>query len=364
MSTKSALTCSLEPDASVMPPATPGVTGYCDAADPEAEMSYAGDTPGPVGTGGDAAAGLVCAEPTDPGVLLCVDERRVMGVFRKHAYVTAELKYASRSGRDVNLGERRVVEAEQDKVLAETLKNYAQARQQGGDALLEYLDRIANEANRRQSDLRELFGAAVQAAERDVAMWGYAGMVVATINLGATLTRKIVSDLTGPVGWGIDVTTDVAVAGIDALYDSKDKDEYRAVRAEIETLAKELGKKGASEFDEIVEELYKLQGGGVTEEYVEQLIKRVEALEARMAAQMKAYPTRYANHGSYRRALKGFQELKPLLMRYKAVMLPLRGARWLARKGGTKMVGAVFLAADIKEATDKWYSQMQQFSSN
>lgn len=355
--TRTSITADLNANACIVPARTPGSLGYCDATEPGRD-GCAGDTPGPVGYGEDAGACFDTVSSEEPAVLFCIDERRVLGLMRKHAYLSAELKHAKRSGREVDLGERRVVEADQSRILAETMQEYAAARQAGGDALLAFVENLVERSNQKQADLQRMFGMAIAAGERDARMWGRLGMVVATVNLGATVTRKVVAEMTGPVGWGIDVATDVAVEGINAYGKGPDKQ----LMAEIAKLREELGKKGVEEFDEVVEALHKLQAGDVTEEYVESLIKRVEHLEARVERLGKvAKPMKKRR---YRQAVEELKRLKPLLVRHKAALLPVRGARWLAKKGGKEVVGAVFLAADLTEAFETWYSQVQQFSTN
>jgi hypothetical protein len=321
-------------------------------------MCMPGDTPGPAGFGRDGAAAL-----HDPAVgtvhMLLIDEKHVMGWLRRAAYVRAALQSARQDMKRHIEGDTKVVDERRDRLLEVFYGNWVTAKQTGADATLEFCEHIREQADTEFAELMKLYGVRMEAARTRTRWIGYGGMVIADIKLAATLVRKVVSLVPNPVGWGIDVTTDVAEEGIKAYTSSGSDPGTRASLAEIQKLATELMKKGVEEAPEIAELVLKAHGAEITEAEVEVLERRVATLTAKLGRRME----RYAAH---RAVVKNVEALlartSSVLMRRKAVLLPMRGAKWLAKKGFGHVVGGLFVAWDVTEAFEEWHETIEGFS--
>lgn len=368
----------------VLPACTPGPFGRNDAADPDAPMCVAGDSPGPLGFGAD----LACVDPPEPVAsfpVTLVDEGRVIGQIRRAAFLRASLEEAAR-GMDAHIAAgTRDVELRAAQLRGELLSRWARARQAGGDAVLEFCRDLA-QANADDFDaLMDRYAGHVARGQRRVKAIGYAGMVVSTVGFAATVARKVVAERLGPVGWGIDVTTEVAIAGIDALYGVTEPGEAAKSPSEAE-LDKLL--------DEVRDEMLQHTGEHVLDstiaklERIYQLAERMGTESARFAriegelggalARLEMLENEgRRRRGALRRAGNSARRLKALLESQRAVLAPVRraaavvgaagarplkAARWVADHGGGKLVGAVFVAKDVTQAYQRWRRELAAFS--
>lgn len=334
-----------------------------DAASPDALMCMPGDTPGPVGTGGDSSA-LMSLPDLGPGHCTCVawliDEKRVEGRMRRCAYVKAALQMAQADmnahvngqGADVKR-----VEARRDALLGQLQNEWNAAKRANADAVLSFCERVTKEADSDFATLMGLYGAQAKASRDFTRTLGYAGQLIATIHLGATVTRKVLSLIPNPIGSGIDVVTDVAEEGIKAH--AKTGSGTQASLAEIQALGKELAKKGIEEAPEIAELLMKAHGSDLTEAEVEVLERQLKTLEAKLSR-------RLAKYAAQRPVVKSVSRLvaqtKSVLLRRRAVLMPLKSVRWLAKKGFSEIVGGLFVAYEVTEAFNEWQEQIEGFS--
>lgn len=367
-----------------LPARTPGPFGRNDAADPDAPMCVAGDSPGPLGFGADLAS----PEPAEPNMSLAVtlvDEGRVIGQIRRAAFLRASLEEAAR-GMDAHIAAgSQGVELRAAQIRAELLVRWVRARQASGDAVLDFCAELA-QANADDFDaLMDRYAGHVTRGQRRAKWIGYGGMVVSTLGFGATVTRKVVADLTGPVGWGIDLTTEAAIAGIDAAYAvtppgqaAKSPSEAQLEKLLEEVRNEMLEKVGEQALDSTlakVERIYELaERLGPESEKLARVEAELGGVLAKLEVLEKAGKRR---RGALRRATQSAKRLKALLQAQRAAIAPVRraaavagaagakplkAARWVAEHGGGKLVGVAFIAKDVTEAYQRWRRELAAFA--
>lgn len=367
-----------------LPARTPGPFGRNDAADPDAAMCVAGDSPGPLGWGADLAS----PEPAEPNMSVAVtlvDEGRVIGQIRRAAFLRASLEEAAR-GMDAHIAAgSQGVELRAAQLRAELLARWVRAKQASGEAVLGFCTELAQTNADDFDALMDRYAGHVTRGQRRAKAIGYGGMVVSTLGFAATVTRKVVADLTGPVGWGIDLTTEAAIAGIDATYAVTQPGEAAKspTEAELEKLLEELRnemleKLGEHALDSTIakiERIYVLaERLGPESAKLARIEGELGGVLAKLEVLEKAGKRR---RGALRRAAQSAKRLKALLEAQRAVVAPVRAAaaavgaagtkplkaaRWVAEHGGGRLVGVAFIAKDVTEAYQRWRSELAAFS--
>ena len=356
-----------------IPARTPGTLGVKDGAEPSRLLCMPGDTPGAVGVGGDTAAQLSSAgglrqhnraswpmtEYGDEIEIHLIEEKRIVGWMRRAAYVRAALQFASEDIQRHAKDDSTRVDSERDRLMAVFQLEWDQAKRTDADAVWSFCEQVRQSADEDFARLMRLYGAEGKAAQEIAARWGTAGRIVSTVHLTATVFRKLLSTIPNPIGWGIDVATDMAEAGIGA-YTAADRDPgAAAAAAEIQTLAKELAKKGVEDADELADILAGLSGLNLVEAEAAQIERRVATLQRKLTRRLAKYA---ANRAVVRDLEVLLTKTKSILIRRKAVLLPLKGMRLFARKGLGAAAGHMFIALDVAEAFTEWEKNMRAFS--
>lgn len=367
---------------------TPGPAGWQDAAESDAPMCLVVDTPGPVGTGGDSGS----TEPlhTQGGFeVVLIDEAKVVRRIGHAAFIRASLAQARRDVSSAISASSADLKLDADRERRSILEAWAAARRVSGEAMLDFVAELAASIDRDTRELLGLYQGEVESTQRWGRVAGYAGMVVSTVAFGATVVRKVASNLTGPVGFGIDVTTDVAIAGIDKLLTPDPK--MSVIEAEFEMLVSDLGNKAKEEAPEAiaarVDRIYELAEKfgpemarfGELQAELDAKLAHLESLERTAPQQRKAAWWITQN----RRLVSQVKRLRALLVTQRAVVAPLRAAarvaavggqgigdaaRWAHRTGvasaAGRTAGVVFLAADVTSAYERWLKELTALGSN
>ena len=361
---------------------TPGPVGWQDAAENDAQMCLVVDTPGPVGTGGDAGS----TEPLhaqDGFDVVLIDEAKVVRRISHAAFIRASLEQARRDVSAAIDSGAAQLQPESDRLRQALLAEWVAARRVSGEAMLDFVAELAERVDRDSRELLGLYQGEVERGQSRAQVIGYAGMVVATVAFGATLVRKVVSNLTGPVGFGIDVATDVAVAGIDKALTPDPK--VSAYEAAFEAAIADLGNKAKEEAPAVlaarIDRIYELaQKLGPETARLAELQAELDAKLARLETLASSAPQQRKAAWwvkQNRRLISQVKRLRALLETQRAVIAPLRtaaraaavggqrlgdAARWAQRtgaaKGAGRVAGVVFLAADVASAYERWNAQM------
>jgi hypothetical protein len=367
---------------------TPGPAGWQDAAETDAMMCLVVDTPGPVGTGGDAGATEPLQAQGGFDVVL-IDEAKVVRRIGHAAFIRASLALARRDVSAAIGSGSAPLQPEIARLRQVILAEWVAARRTSGERMLEFVAELAESIERDTRALLGLYQGEVESGQRWARGLGYAGMVVATVAFGATVVRKVASNLTGPVGFGIDVVTDVAIAGIDKVVTPDPK--MSVIEAEFEMLVSDLGNKAKEEAPEAVaariDRIYELAEKfgpemarfGELQAELDAKLAHLESLERTAPQQRKAAWWVTQN----RRLVSQVKRLRALLVTQRAVVAPLRAAarvaavggqgigdaaRWAHRSGvataAGRTAGVVFLAADVTSAYERWHAQVTALSTD
>jgi len=308
-----------------LPPRTPGPLGHADAASLDAGMCEPGDTSGPVGTGGDAAA-LSCLPEGPPGDLYLIDEDIVMSRIRRCAYfhlaaLTLAGGHPEQWYRDDEFDRMRFEEARSE-LIADLKKEWATAKRTSGEAMISFFGQVKEVADADYATVMKVYGQ-LQKEEAGY-RHGVANVVRGLIVIKglSTIVRKVAAALTGPVGTGIDIGTDLVVA---SQSDDADAVEKQALEDWIELLIEEGSVPAARGL------LKTLHGAlSATEEaLLDELLKDLEASGSRVITRATLNASIKSNQLLLRLA-------RMVATRKKAVMAPL-GKAYAALKNPAKM---------------------------
>ena len=343
----------------VVPSRTRGSLGLQDAADPSTLMCVPGDTPGPAGVGGDASSRLCLQESTFVDVFL-IEEKRVLARIRRAAVVRGALRSAQQDFAEHVEGSDLTANYQRDLEMDRLTEEWARCKRAGADATLDFCDRIGEQADDDFAELMRLYKSEASYARFKTEVARHVGKLVVHVRLAAKVVRKFASLTPNPIGWGIDVVTDVAEAGINEYSAGGADADTRAALAEVQKLAEELAKKGVETAPEILQLVMNAYGAEATAATVEALEQRVAQLQTKLARQGKIADLA-RQQWVMKRTDALLKKARVLLLKRKAALLPLRWSKWLARKGFGETVGFVFVAKEVADALEEWQKGLKEF---
>jgi len=359
----------------VMPGRTCGPTGYNDAGDPSALMCVAGDTPGPVGTGGDESESM-CMSPPEPVSLppktstlavkvLYIDLARVRHALYVVAYAKAADAAATRgfASADVDLGEQGQIERAAHKLCDQLVEEFGRSAEGGPDVLRSFLEYQEREKERARASLKSKLDAAMKAGRQwhDVLGWSIKGL--AALKFGSTVTIKTLSIVTGGAGTAIDFVYSGAQAGIKQATSPEEGKSIGGVV--ISETFMNYGQDRAEVLNEWVANAFMTKA---ERNQIEGLLGNYKGNADKIAAQLEKVEERVrkalAAGKSGRLASLAAEEAKKLAklqsLRIKTAQALLgKGAPGLAKKALGKVATVVFLANDVAEAWNDMVQEMQ-----
>jgi hypothetical protein len=324
-------------------------------------MCVPGDTPGPAGVGGDASSRLCLRESTFVDVFL-IEEKRVLARVRRAAVVRGALRSAQQDFEEHVEGDDTIANYQRDLEMDRLTEEWARCKRAGADATLDFCDRIGEQADADFAELMRLYKSEASYARFKMEAARHVGKLVVHVRLAATLLRKVASLTPNPIGWGIDVLTDVADAGITEYSKDGPDASTRAALKEVRALAEELAKKGVETAPEILELVMNAYGAEATAATVGALEQRVAQLQRKLARQGKITDLA-RQQWVMKRTDALLKKAKVLLLKRKAALLPLRWSKWLARKGVGEAFGFVFVAKECADALEEWQKGLREFDA-
>jgi len=352
------------------PGRSPGPLGYNDAADPNAGVCIAADTPGPVGTGGDAGQQLcsdaqMSCEMDVP--VLSVDFDKMRHLLYTVAYAEAADQAASRgfASAEISLGDQRQIEAAARKRADELLDELQAAMAWGPESVRSFIEAQEQRKERARASLKKKLADALKAGKDWESFFGGCIKVMSGVKFASTVTVKTVSIFTGLGGTAIDIVYSGATAGIEEAY-SVDQSQSVAGVVVDETLGNTLQAVG-EELNEMVgdglmtqAEKNRWQGllgnyKGNRKKLAEQIEKLAEELEK--AAKAKPGSNKVARltarHADKVAKLKRLSQLN--LVRDVVSKNPAA----LGKKAAGKALSVVFLSMEVKKAWDTMNREMR-----
>ena len=360
---------------SVLPPGTfaarsPGSLGRNDAGDPDAGVCLAGDTPGPIGIGGDAAASLISqesltCEATIP--VLAVDLNRLRSFLYSVTYAEAIDGATTRGfgGSEVNFGDEKAVEAAARSSADALLAEFQQIVSDGPAAIDAFLATLDNRRAKARGSLDEKFAAARQAGNRWTSVLGGAVKVLSVVKFGSTVTIKTVSIFTGAAGTGIDWAYSGTQAGLKQWQSNAPGQSVSGVV--IDETLNNVGQEVADCLNEAVAEglmttTEKNRVQGLIGNYkgnAKKLQEQLATLEERLLKAMEAGKAKRARGVAIRQAEK-LAKLRTLRQKTLQAMVSKGTRLGVAKKAAGKTLSFVFLASEVKDAWKEMAEELRQ----
>jgi hypothetical protein len=343
----------------VTPARSPGILGLNDAANPDALVCEAGDTPGVAGTGGDAGE-PACNETIMsclvelPAIAIDLDEMR--RVVYATAYAEAADLAATRgfASADVNLGEQKKIEATA-RNRADVLMAELHAAMQGGPtAVQSFVAEQERRKERARASLKKKLDDAIDAGRNWEKAFGWTVKSLSVLKFGSTVTVKVLSLFTGPGGTAIDFAYSGAQAGVDHLQKGSGETTLLGVVAEEtgENVVQEIAGR-INEFvaDGIMTKAEADYFKGMLGNYKgnsAKLSEQIASLEDKLLKALKAEQGKKAAHLAKEHARK-LSRLKELRLKTARGLMG-KGASGVAKKAAGKTLSLIFLADEIKDA--------------
>jgi hypothetical protein len=341
------------------PGRSPGPLGRNDAADPNAQICIAADTPGPVGIGGDVGEQLcsnamMFCEMNVP--VLSVDIEKMRRILYTVAYAEAADQAATRGfgSAEISLGDQNQIEAMARHAADQLMEELVVAMEMGPESVRSFIDSQEGRKDRARASLKGKLDDAGKVGKNWVSVLGGVVKGLSGLKFGSTVTIKTLSLFTGHFGTAIDIAYSGAQEGIkQAQSGPEDKTVMGVVVDEtLESGLQEL----AGELNELVAKGIMTQAeknrfDGLLGNYkgnAKKLAEQIADLEARLFKAMKkqagakaAYPeAQYAKKLAKLRALR-IQTARSLFG---------KGASGLTKKAAGHTLSVVFLAEEVKEA--------------
>jgi hypothetical protein len=371
-SSKNAILGTKAPLWEAKPGRSPGPLGMNDAADPDAGICIAGDTQGPVGTGGDLGAVTHDSEQQSYQAeihVVAVDLEKMRRFLFTVAYAEAVDAAATRGfgSAEVELGDEREVKAAARQSADLLLEELQQAMVTGPEAVQSFAAEQEARRERAKASLQRKFDEALAAGRSRVSFCGGMIKVLSCVRFSATVTVKTLSLFTGPAGAGIDIAYSSGQAGIDQ---ASSTDESKTVAGVV---VDESVEEGLEELGETLNELVasgvmtrdeknKLEGLiGSYKGNAEKLAEELDKLERRIRESLKAGASGKKVDGLVRRRVEKLAKLKELRVKTASSLLQKGRPIGLAKKAAGKTLSIVFLAQDVK---DEWNKTVDAWRSS
>jgi len=352
-----------------VPGRSAGSLGWKDAGDPDTVMCMAGDTPGPVGTGGDAGAAILSSEPMwceAPVPVLAVDLDKMRQFLFVVAYAEETDQAATRgfASAEVNLGDQPKVEAAAHKAADKLLEQFQQTFESGTDAVRSFISALDERKARARASLDTKFAEALKVGSRWVSVFGWTVKGLSTVKFASTVTIKTLSLFTGAAGTGIDWAYSGAQAGLKEF--QSDASEQNVSGVVVDETGKNFAQEIGEKFNELVAEglmttaeknrIAGLIGNykGSTKKLQEQIIE----LEKKIRKAMEAGKGGKKITGLTLRSSEKLAKLRALREKTLGAVLRKGTRLGVAKKAAGKTLSLVFLAAEVKdawkEAAEEW----------
>ena len=359
--TKSPVQGCFLPPADVCVDRSPGPLGWNDAADPNVRACLAGDTPGPVGTGSDAAAAQFFSEPRScdlPFPALAVDLNRMMRFVYTVTYAEETNRATTRgfAAGELQHGEEAKIEAAAKNAADGIMALFQESLARGPLAVMKFISELEERKTLANASLKEKYAEAQRVRNRWVSILGGAVKVLSTVKFGATVTIKTLSIVTGAAGTAIDIVYSGALAGNKQFQAPESGKTVKGVV--IEESAKNVLQEVGEELNELVangiltkEERNKFEGlMGNYKGNARKLQEQIANLEEKVRKAIEAGNAGKKSAGMSRQAAKKISALKSL--REKTVSAAMRtGTRGaLVKKAAGRTLSLVFLASEVRDA--------------
>lgn len=354
------------PQCDVTPARSPGPLGLNDAADPNACVCLAGDTPGPVGTGSDAGAALLWHTYEELLQIpisfpaLSVDLNRMRRFVYTVTYAEETDRAATRgfASMQLQLGEESKIEAAASIAADKIMENFHESLGRGPLAVQELISALEERKNRASASLNNKFAEAGRVRSRWLSLIGSATRVLIGVKFAATVTIKTLSIGTGRYGDGIDILYSGVLAG-NKQWQSPDSNQTYGVV--IEETVKNYMQETVEEFNDLLvkgiitkEDLNKFTGLiGNYKGNAEKLKKEIHELEERILKVMDDEVRK-----------KTYMSQKIVKKRAALERLRKKSLAGLMRKGvrgtlvASKTMSLVFLTSEVidayREAEQEW----------
>lgn len=358
---------------------SPGPLGWNDAADPNARVCLAGDTPGPAGTGSDAGAALLFSEPRSCDLAfpaLAVDLGRLTRFVYTVAYAEATDRATTRgfgSG-ELQHGEEARIEAEARSAADAVMEQFQESLAKGPLAVQEFIAALEDRKARARASLDNKFAEAHRARNRWVSVLGGIVKGLSVVKFAATTTIKTVSFTLSALPKAANAPA-AAMTGIDIVYSAAlaanrqlqspaaDKTVQGVV---VEETAKNVLQELVGELNALVasgvmtrDEKNKLEGLiGNYRGNAEKLKAQIAELEKKVLKSIEAGQTGKKTAQVSRQLEKRLASLRQLREKSLARLAqnPLRSAA--VKHGAGQTLSLVFLASEVsdayREAAEEW----------
>ena len=335
----------------VTPARSGGPLGSNDAADPDAMVCVAGDTPGPLGSGWDSGDESLSTEPNSCEAefpVIAVDMERVSKLLYAVAYAEASNNAASLGfwSSEIDLGDMQQVKTTAAMGADRLMDQLVEAMGMGPQAVQDFLADAERRKQNAASRLKAKFDEAQAAGQRSVERWGQVIRFCSNVKFISTVSVKTLGVFTGWGGAGVDIIY-TAATDLLSIEDSKGvlavglEEGGEEIVGKINELVAEKGIMTAKERNQLQGWLGNYKGNA------EKIHKQLDKLENQIAQRLEKGKS--ASSQTTRR-LKKLKALKALRNKTAGKLVRSAGTY---KKGLGKAASLAFLAKDVSEAWDQ-----------